>query len=74
MLCRLMGEKNCNIFRSDWVPYMHAVVEKGTVLNWSSIISNVIVGVLRKFVDASQDNKPPFYMSAYLLDMVCAQL
>lgn len=25
MLCRLMGEKNCNTFRKDWVSFTHVV-------------------------------------------------
>lgn len=31
MLYRLMGERNCNTFRKDWVPFMHVVVEEGKI-------------------------------------------
>lgn len=74
MLCRLMGEKNCNIFKKEWVPYMYAVVEQGRVLNWANILADVMQKVLRKYLEVSEVAKPQFYMFSYLLDMVLAMI
>ena len=74
MICRLMGEKNCNLFRKEWVPIMHAVVEEGKILNWANLLAEVMQKTLRKYLEAPTEAKPPFYMSAYLLDMAMAQI
>lgn len=74
MLCRLMGEKNCNLFRREWVPYMYAVVEHGWILNWANILADVMQKVLRRYLEASEGSKPSFFMYAYLLDMVCTMI
>lgn len=74
MICRLMGEKNCNIFRKKWVPIMHAAAEEGRILNWASMLAEVMQKELRKHIEAPEEAKPPFYMSAYLLDMAIAQI
>ena len=74
MFCRLFGEKNCNSFRKEWVPFMHAVVEEGRVLNWACLLAEAMLKNLRKHLEAAPDTKPPFYMSAYLLDMTLARI
>ena len=74
MLCRLMGEKNCNLFRREWVPYMYDVVEHRKVLNWANIMVDVLLRALRRYLEAPEEAKPSFFMSAYLLDMVCAKV
>ena len=42
MICRLMGERNCNFFRKEWVSYMYAVVEDGRILNWANLLAKVM--------------------------------
>lgn len=74
MLCRLMGEKNCNLFKKEWVPYMYAVVVHGQILNWANILADVMQKVLRRYLEVPEGAKPLFFMSAYLLDMVCAMI
>ena len=74
MICRLMGEKNCNLFRKEWVPIMHAIVEEGKILNWANLLAEVMQKTLKKYLEAPSDTKPPFYMSAYLLDMAMARI
>ena len=74
MLCRLLGEKNCNTFRKDWVPFMHVVVEEGKILNWANLLAEAMLRNLRKYLEAPAESKPPFYMSAYLLDMTLAKI
>jgi len=66
MICRLMGEKNCNLFRREWVPYMYAVVEHGRVLNWANIMADVLLRALRRYLEAPEETKPSFFMFAYL--------
>lgn len=53
---------------------MYAVVEQGRILNWANILADVMQKVLRKYLEAPEGAKPPFYMSAYLLDMVLAMI
>ena len=74
MLYRLMGEKNCNTFRKEWVSFMHTIVEDGKVLNWENLLAEVMQKTLRKYLEAPAESKPPFFMSAYLLDMTLAKI
>ena len=53
---------------------MYAVVEQGQILNWVNILADIMQKVLRKYLEAPEGAKPSFYMSAYLLDMVCAMI
>lgn len=53
---------------------MHAVVEEGKVLNWASLMAETMLKNLEKHMEAAPDSKPPFYMSAYLLDMTLEKI
>jgi len=74
MFCRLTGNKNCNLFRKEWIPLMHAVVEEGKILNWASLLAESMIKALKTHLEAPEAAKPPFFMAAYLLDMVMAQV
>lgn len=74
MLYRLTGNKNYNLFRKKWIPLMHAVVEEGKILNWASLLAEAMQKALKSHIEAPSEAKPPFFMSAYLLDMVMAQI
>ena len=53
---------------------MHAVVEEGKVLNWANLLTEAMLKNLRRYMEAPPESKPPFYMSAYLLDMTLAKI
>lgn len=53
---------------------MYAVVEHGRILNWANILADVMQKALRKYLEAPEGAKPPFYMSTYLSDMVLAMI
>jgi len=72
MMCRLFGEKNCNMFKHEWTPVKHVVVEDGQVMNWANILVANSLGVVKKYKDAPRGKETPFYMATYLLDLICA--
>jgi len=51
---------------------MHAVVEEGKIMNWDNILVANFLGDVKIHKDAPKGKEPPFYMAAYLLDLVCA--
>jgi len=71
MLCRLFGEKNCNLFKREWTPIMHVVVEEGKVMNWANILAANLLSAIRKYKDSVKGHEPPFFMAAYVLDLIC---
>jgi hypothetical protein len=48
MICRLYGEENCIHFKQEWTTMAHAVVEKGAVFNWVSILSPTSASTSRR--------------------------
>ena len=67
MLCCLFGEKNCNLFRVEWTPIMHVVVEEGKIMNWANILAANFLSMIRRHKDIAKGCEPPYFMSAYLL-------
>ncbi len=49
---------------------MYVVAGDGQVMNWTNILDNNLLEVLKRYIDAPPREKPLFYMSTYLLDMV----
>jgi len=74
MMCRLFGVKNCNLFRREWTPIMHIVVEEGNIMNWANILVANLLNAIRRRKYAPRGQEPPFYMAAYLLDLVCTAI
>jgi hypothetical protein len=70
MLYRLFGMENSSQFLVSWVPIMHEVAE-GFSFNWDKILSDSLVKEITEYQTLKSKGQPaPFYMSAYLMDVV----
>ena len=54
-------------FQTKWIPIIHQVITYGSILNWGEIISSNLDFQLKKVQKEHQ-----FYMSSYILDVMCA--
>jgi hypothetical protein len=71
MLCHLYGEKNSTKFKLSWVPLIHQVLTR-KVFNWSHILSaNIKQEVQKVSGSPSRIYCLGFFMSSYLVDVVC---
>jgi hypothetical protein len=69
MLNRLYGEEKCTHFYIDWLPMARIIVKTGQVFNQVEILTfNICLNV--KNVPGMK--KPCFYMSTYLIDVICS--
>ena len=73
MIPTLFGQPNTSKFSIEWVPLMDdvtnsCIMDRGTIL--SNNISTQILEY-RKNRSISSKILPPFYMSAYIMDVVC---
>lgn len=71
MCCRLYGHENIDFFEG-WVYMTHACASEGNCFNWSETLSQQIQRNVSEAKNISQDYQPDFYMSAFLLDGICA--
>ena len=62
-----MEGKNASNFPTKSIPIIHQVITYGSILNWGEIISSNLDIQLKKVQKEHQ-----FYMSSYLLDVMCA--
>jgi hypothetical protein len=69
MICRLYGEETNTHFRMEWFPMAYMVAQKGQAFNWVSILS---FSITKRSQDPKGMKNPEFYMSSYLIDVVCA--
>jgi hypothetical protein len=71
MLCRIFGRKNPTHFPAGWVPLMHKVAE-GYSFKWGKILSDNLVSEVAEYQIAKLKGwLGYFYMSAYIMDVVC---
>jgi hypothetical protein len=71
MLCRLFGKENTVHFLLSWVPIMHTVAE-GYSFDWAKILSDNLVREIIEYQSLKAKGQPaPFYMSTYIMDVVC---
>lgn len=54
------------------MPLLYTIVKEGSVFNWSSILSLTIMDAIARVRYHTPGNPPEFYMSSYLIDIVCA--
>lgn len=69
---RLYGEKDATHLKEAWVPLLYTIVKEGSVFNWSSILSLTIMDAIARVRYHTPVNPPEFYMSSYLIYIVCA--
>ena len=67
MLARVFRRKDTSSFPEKWIPIIHQVITHGSTLNWGELSSSNLDIQLKK---AQKEHQ--FYMSSYLLDVMCA--
>jgi hypothetical protein len=70
MICRLYEEEKSTHFRLEWTPMAYYVAEKGHIFNWSQILS---INIFEEARRAPGLKLLGFYMSTYLLDVICVE-
>jgi len=72
MLCRLYGLPNNTKFSVEWIPLINAPVNSH-IMNWPTILSDNLgtaISEYRQKRSTSTENLPPFYFSAYIMDVI----
>jgi len=73
MLCRLYGLPNNSKISIEWVPLIDVCVNSH-IMNWATILSNNLSTIITEYRQkraSSQENLPPFYFCAYIMDTIC---
>jgi hypothetical protein len=71
MMCRLYGKENTARFFLPWVPIIHTVAE-GYSFDWAKILSDSLVQEITIYHSLRAKGQPAqFFMSAYIMDVVC---
>jgi hypothetical protein len=68
MICKLYGEENNIHLKREWTLVAHYVEEKGHIFNWDHLLSINILKTVRR---APTLKIPGFFMSYYLIDVIC---
>lgn len=75
MMCRLNdGQVNTTKFSVEWIPLIKEVVNS-FIMDWGTILSNNITFQIQEFRQhqyVSTRVVPPFFMSSYIMDVVCS--
>jgi hypothetical protein len=69
MICRLYGEETSTHFRMEWFPMAYTMVKNGQAFNWEIILS---FNITNQVLDPKGITNHVFYMSSYLIDVICA--
>ena len=67
LISRIFERKYASHFLDKWIPIIQQVITYGSLLNWGEIISSNLDIQLKKV-----QKKQQFYMSSYLLYVMCA--
>ena len=73
MMYRLFSQPDTTKFLVEWVPLMESVTDS-YIMDWGAIFSNNIATQIHEYkYNHSISSKifPPFYMSAYIMDVIC---
>lgn len=73
LLSRLYGETNSTHFKEEWVPLVAEIIQLWKFFNWVSILFVNLIKEIWKERDSSEGQHVPFFMSAYLVDALCAE-
>ena len=69
LLSRVFGRKDGSTFPDKWISIIYQIITSGATLNWGKLISSNLDIQLRKVHKDRQ-----FYMSSYLMNVMCASL
>jgi hypothetical protein len=71
MVCRLYGRENTAHFFLPWVPLIHTVAE-GYSFDWAKLLSDSLASQVTEYQAQRASGKATsFFMSAYIMDVVC---
>jgi len=65
--------RDATIFRQEWFPLASEIAFKGTIFNWGSILSSNLKATIEGTIHIDIHLKSNFFMSSYLIDIVCSQ-
>jgi hypothetical protein len=69
LLSRVSRRKDGSTFSDKWIPIIYQIMISGVTLNWGELISSNLDNKLKTVHKNNQ-----FYMSKYLMDVMCANL
>jgi len=72
-MCKLWGQHDSAKFTIDMVSLMETVIN-GYVMDWANILSNRLATEILEYRRKAYTTSriiPPFYYSAYILDIIC---
>ena len=69
LLSKVFGRKDGSTFPDKWIPIIYQIMTSGATLNWGELSSSNLDNQLKKVNKEHQ-----FYMSTYLMDVMCANL
>ena len=69
LLSKVLGRKDGSTFPDKWIPIIYQIITSGSTLNWGELILSNLDVQLRKV-----RNNHQFYMSSYLMNVMCANL
>ena len=67
LLSRVFGRKDVSTFPGKWILIIYQIITSGVTLNWGELISSNLDNKLKKVHEEHR-----FYMSTYLMNMMCA--
>ena len=73
MLCRLYDLPNCSMFKYEWDPIAHHVLATGHSFLWASMLSLELKISIQEYQKATARNKPNFFLSAFIYDILCVE-
>ena len=69
LISKFFGRKDSSTFLDKWIPIIYQIITSRSTLNWGELISSNLDVQLRKVKKEHQ-----FYMSSYLMNVMCARL
>ena len=66
MLCRLYHLPNSFVFKDEWAPVGHHVLETNDSFPWASILSLELKKSIQAYQKATSRKKPNFFFSAFI--------
>ena len=73
MLCRLYGLPNCSVFKDEWAPVAHHVLETDDYFLWESILSLELKTSIQHYQKATVRKKPNFLFLAFIFYVFCTE-